>query len=92
MNILSKALEHPIVIVLFFTIGFWNIFFPSADWHLFVGIFIVVLTILNLRKYLRKRSIKLVRPICEYCGHDALDEKELYNHQLVCEKKKEKKS
>ena len=29
------------------------------------------------------------RPMCEYCGYVALDERELHNHQLVCEKKKE---
>ena len=92
MNVLSKALEHPIVIVFFFILGFWNIFFPSEDWNLYVGIFIVVMTAFNLRKYLKNRSIKPVRPICEYCEHDVLDEKELYNHQLVCEKKKEKNS
>ena len=87
MNVLSKALEHPIVIVFFFILGFWNIFFPSDDWNLYLGIFIVVMTALNLRKYLKNRSIKSVRAMCEYCGYVALDERELHNHQITCEKK-----
>jgi len=26
--------------------------------------------------------------ICEFCGYVALDERELHNHQITCEKKK----
>ena len=31
---------------------------------------------------------KYSKPICEFCGYIALDERELYNHQNTCEKKK----
>jgi len=73
-----------------FLIGFWNVFFPSEDWNIYVGIFIILMTTLNLRKYIKSRTIKPVRPICEYCGYVAFDERELDNHQPTCEKKERK--
>jgi len=58
----------------------------------FVFISGIILIFYGISKFTEweKRSSKPVRPICEYCRHVALDERELYNHQLVCEKKKEK--
>ncbi len=87
MSTLSKILKHPIVILFMFLIGFWNVFFPSENWNIYVGIFIIVMTIFNLRKYIKSRSIK---PTCEYCGFIASDERELNKHQLTCEKKERK--
>ena len=28
------------------------------------------------------------KPVCQFCGYIAIDERELHNHQITCEKKK----
>lgn len=88
MSILSSALQHPVIIFILYIVGFWNIAFPGDNWNLYIGIFIVIMTTLNLIKYIKKKSAKPLRPMCGYCGYMALDERELHNHQITCEKKK----
>ena len=88
MSILSKVLQHPIAILFFYLIGFWNIVYPSTDLYLYLGIFIVAITTINLVSYIKKRNANPVRPMCGYCGYMALDQRELDNHQITCEKKK----
>jgi len=64
----------------------FGIFTLSAGWEsiwpLFIGAASLVLGIRGLYKIL-KRS----KPICEYCGYATLDERELHNHQINCEKR-----
>jgi len=88
MSFLSKFLQHPIAIVFMFVIGFWNIVYPSTDLYQFLGIFIVAITAFNLVSYIKKRKAQPVRQMCGYCGYIALDERDLHNHQINCEKKK----
>ena len=90
MSFLSDILQHPVVIFALYIIGFWNIAFPSDNWNLYIGIFIVLMTSLNLIKYIKKRNAKPARPMCGYCGYMALNERELHNHQITCEEKKAK--
>jgi len=52
-------------------------------WSVLVGIFAIALGSYNLYKISRKQ-----KPVCEFCGYVALDERELHNHQITCEKKK----
>ncbi len=64
------------------------------DWLKIV--YFVVIPFLSLNvihgvwKYYKEKNKP--KPICEYCGYVALDEKELHNHQITCEKKNEKNS
>jgi len=92
MSFLSKVLQHPIVILFMYLIGFWNIVYPSTDLYLYLGISIVAITTINLVSYIKTKKANPVRQMCGYCGYMALDKKELHNHQLNCEKKKNKKS
>jgi hypothetical protein len=41
----------------------------------------------NLYKYFKNRSFTSSRPICNNCGYVALNERELHNHQINCERK-----
>ena len=41
--------------------------------------------ILDARKF--KKEKEKSKPMCEYCGYIALDERELHNHQITCVKK-----
>jgi len=52
-------------------------------WPVIIGIFAIASGAHNLYKISKKP-----RPVCEYCGYVALDERELLNHQITCEKKK----
>jgi len=88
MSFLSKFLQHPIAIVFMFVIGFWNIVYPSTDLYLFLGIFIVAITAFILVSYIKKRKTQPVRQMRGYCGYIAQDERDLHNHQINCEKKK----
>ncbi len=88
MGYLSKVLQHPGILLIMFVIGFWNIVYPSTDLYLYLGIFIVAVTAFNLVSYIKKRKTQPVRQMCGYCGYIALDERDLHNHQMNCEKKK----
>ncbi len=52
-------------------------------WPVFLGIFAIALGLHGLYKISKKP-----KQVCEYCGYVALDERELHNHQITCEKKK----
>ena len=52
-------------------------------WPLFIGVASLALGVHGLYK-ISKRP----KPVCEYCGYVALDERELHNHQINCEEKK----
>ena len=52
-------------------------------WPLLIGVFVFVTGLHGLYKISKKLKI-----VCEYCGYEALDERELHNHQITCEKKK----
>lgn len=84
----EKIFRHPIAIFIYFVIGIWYVAYPGEDWHFYVGIFILVAAVINLIQYIKRKSAKPVRPMCEFCGYVALDERELHNHQINCEKKR----
>ena len=88
MGVFKNFLQNPVIIAFMFLIGGWNVVYPSEDWNLYLGIFILIMAFVNLIQYIKRKSTKPVRPKCEYCGYIALDERELHNHQLNCEKKK----
>ena len=55
----------------------------------YAWIVIIVLIIIGaylIRKY--DKDENKPKPMCEFCGYMALDERELHNHQITCEKKK----
>jgi len=56
MGVFKNFLEHPIIIVFMFIIGGWNVVYPSEDWNLYLGIFILVMAIVNLIKYIKRKS------------------------------------
>ena len=78
--------DHPIFILIMFVIGIWSVT-TSDGWLYYLGVFILVMAVINLIQYIHKKS---KRPKCEYCGYIAKDDRELHNHQINCEKKKEK--
>jgi len=47
--------------------------------------FISLSVIHGVWKYYKEKNKP--KPICEFCGYVALDERELHNHQISCEKK-----
>ncbi len=55
----------------------------ESIWPLFIGAAALALGVHGLYK-ISKRS----KPMCEYCGYVALDDRELHNYQINCEKKK----
>lgn len=89
MSFLSNIFDHPVTILILYVIGFLGISSPPDTFNFFLGIFILVMNTINLAKYIKKKSKKPVRPKCEYCGYISLDERELHNHQINCDKKKE---
>jgi len=52
-------------------------------WPVFIAIFAIASGLHGLYKISKKP-----KPVCEYCGYVVLDERELHNHQISCEKKK----
>ena len=82
-------LEHPIIIFFMFVVGIYNVVARVSDFSFYLGIFILIMAFVNLILYIKRKS---KRPKCEYCGYIALDERELHNHQLTCEKKKDEGS
>ena len=75
-----------IIAAIVFSIPLMMVFpFPYA------GIIIIVLIIIGallIRKY--DKDKKKPKPLCEFCGYMPLDERDLHNHQITCEKKKSK--
>jgi len=59
MSFLSKILEHPATIGIMYFIGFYNIAYPIDDWYVYLGIFIVITTTINLAKFIRKKPRKM---------------------------------
>ena len=82
---LSKKLDESkgynifliIISIIVLSVGFEKV------WPVFLGFFIIALALHSLYKISKKQ-----KPVCEYCGYVALDERELHNHQITCEKKK----
>ncbi len=62
---------------------------PLPTIILVLGIFAFIVGIVSLIIDVRKveKKKKEPKPICEFCGYVALDERELHNHQITCEKK-----
>ena len=56
-------------------------------WPIFLGMIVIALGIHRLYKIYRRQ-----KPVCEYCGYVALDERKLHNHQIACEKKKQRET
>ena len=48
---------------------------------------VIILAIFRLDKIKDLDEKEEQKPICEYCGYIALDQRELHNHQITCEKK-----
>ncbi len=77
---LNESKTYNIVVIILGILVMANGF--EEVWPVFVGIFIIAMGLHSLYKISRKQ-----KPTCKFCGYVALDEKELHNHQITCEKK-----
>jgi len=50
------------------------------------AIILITIGVLLIKKY--DKDKKKPKPMCEFCEYIAIDERELHNHQITCEKKK----
>jgi len=66
----------------------------SKEFFFIMGVILFIVGIISavlryMKDEVKKRELK---PICEYCRFVALNDRDLHNHQLVCEKKKSENS
>ena len=50
------------------------------------AIILIAIGVFLIKKY--DKDKKKPKPMCQFCGYIAIDERELHNHQITCEKKK----
>ena len=87
---MAKSRDIILILIGLFGIA-WNQISPTqASWFVLgAGIFILSIGIIKLAWIGDEKKKKVPRPMCSFCGYIALDEKELHNHQITCEKKNE---
>lgn len=80
-----------IVLVVGFVIALWSLSVPMiiAGQYMIVGLIIVLLGGLTIYGGYRMKKGEKQRIVCSYCGYIAETERELHNHSLICERKKQ---
>lgn len=82
-----------IVLIIGFVIVIWSLSVPMiiAGQYMIVGLIIVLLGGLTIYGGYRMKKGKN-QVVCDYCGYIAESSRELHNHSLICEKKKQEES
>ena len=78
LGIISLLVGFASLPLLLSSVGFLFALIPAIIF-IAIGVFLI-------KKY--DKDKKKSNPMCKFCGYMAIDERELHNHQITCEKKK----